>query len=219
MDSKEIISSINGIYDRFELPASLRMHMYRVAAVANLVCDNWKGQGMDRQNVVAACLVHDLGNMAKVRFDELSIRILGDGARDAEHWKGVKERVIRRYGKTAPEATRSMLSEIGADREVVDLFEGEFRIFAEEDALYSSSWELKVLTYSDLRVGPFGILSVSERIADLKARHGSNFGAEAPWLEGNEHVLAANVERNIRIGAADINDASAEPYVSRYRSL
>lgn len=73
MDGGEIINSISKIYDRFNILPNLRMHMHRTAAVAEIICDNWKGPQINKDTVVAVSLIHDLGNIAKMNFavDEL----------------------------------------------------------------------------------------------------------------------------------------------------
>lgn len=65
MDGVQVRSSIKSIYDRFSIPRSLRLHMYRVASIAEMVCDNWKGPRIEKDDIVAACLLHDVGNIVK----------------------------------------------------------------------------------------------------------------------------------------------------------
>ncbi|MDE1811126.1 MAG: HD domain-containing protein, partial [Candidatus Micrarchaeota archaeon] len=83
MEDSEIIQEINGIYDRFETPPSLRMHMFRVAAVGDMICQNWKNDSIriNRDEIVAACLLHDLGNIAKMGMrKEEELRMMGGEA-------------------------------------------------------------------------------------------------------------------------------------------
>ena len=34
----------------------------------------------------------------------------------------------------------------------------------------TNRWDIKICTYSDMRIGPFGLLTLTERIQDLKLR-------------------------------------------------
>ena len=57
MESLEIINSINKIYDGFRIPPNLREHMFRVASVAQLICDNWTGKELNQNDIVCVCLI------------------------------------------------------------------------------------------------------------------------------------------------------------------
>ena len=47
---------------------SLQLHMYRVTAVASRIVDNWKGQNLDKKEIIIACLLHDIGNIIKFKL-------------------------------------------------------------------------------------------------------------------------------------------------------
>lgn len=65
MDSEGVIGSIHGIYERFRIPGNLQMHMFRVAGVGELISNNWKGLDISKEDIVAALLIHDIGNIVK----------------------------------------------------------------------------------------------------------------------------------------------------------
>ena len=68
MDGKEAISSINEIYKKLRVPLNLQMHMMRAAAAAELICDNWNGPAIKKADVIAALLLHDIGNIVKMNL-------------------------------------------------------------------------------------------------------------------------------------------------------
>ena len=55
------------IYNQYHLPENLQMHMLRVAACTNLILDNWMGKTIDRKAITRVSLLHDMGNMVKIR--------------------------------------------------------------------------------------------------------------------------------------------------------
>ena len=69
MKSKEIIEHIQSIYQTFEVPKNLQEHMLRAAAVGSILCDNWKGPAIHKEDVIAVLLIHDLGNIVKMDMD------------------------------------------------------------------------------------------------------------------------------------------------------
>jgi len=45
---------------------SLQLHMFRVAGVASVICENFKQPELINQDdIVSACLLHDMGNIIK----------------------------------------------------------------------------------------------------------------------------------------------------------
>ena len=65
----EIINSINKIYTQFRIPPNLQQHMFRVASVAKIICNNWTGKELNQNDIVCVCLIHDLGNIVKYDFN------------------------------------------------------------------------------------------------------------------------------------------------------
>jgi HD-GYP domain-containing protein (c-di-GMP phosphodiesterase class II) len=56
---------IQTIYDTYNIPAHLQLHMLRVAAIVQNICQEWKTQNMDVQQLITVALLHDLGNIVK----------------------------------------------------------------------------------------------------------------------------------------------------------
>src|SRR3989338_3554708 len=68
MNSKEIIKSINSIYDKFRIMPNLRLHMLRTAATSELICDNWKGPKINKFDIITVGLIDELNVSNKVKF-------------------------------------------------------------------------------------------------------------------------------------------------------
>ena len=56
---------ITDIYKEYKIMPSLQMHMLRVAAVTKMIVDNYN-MDLDKESLVVAALVHDLGNIVKM---------------------------------------------------------------------------------------------------------------------------------------------------------
>ena len=59
--------NILDIYNKYHLPENLQMHMLRVAACSNLIIDNWAGDELDKSAIIRVCLLHDMGNIVKIK--------------------------------------------------------------------------------------------------------------------------------------------------------
>jgi hypothetical protein len=85
----------------------------------------------------------------------------------------------------------------------------------------SGTFEQKISEYADLRVGPHGVLSLNDRIADIKIRYAATPGVETPddGVRFDELVRAAQtIEQQIfeksNIRPENIHDESIAPIVA-----
>ena len=63
MNPKEIIKSINQTYSKLNVPQNLRLHMYRTTAITEQIIDNWTGPKLNKDELLATMLIHDLGKL------------------------------------------------------------------------------------------------------------------------------------------------------------
>lgn len=215
MESREVIAGIGRVYDRFRIMHNLRTHMFRVAAVGRMICDSWNGPAMDKDMVTAALLLHDLGNIVKFRLDtQESDRIIGAaGARDGTDWLSVQRETVQRYGHDVRAATRRMAEELNVDGRTVFLIDS-----MGSSSLDSQDSELKVCSYSDARVGPYGVISVADRFDDLIRRYGDNPAKSAFFAKIATEFpeLERRIFSQTSIAPHKINDDSIAPYVEKF---
>lgn len=157
MESEVIISSIEEIYARFSIMPCLQAHMKTVAGVAEFIFE--ANARANKKDVIAALLLHDLGNIVKFKLDG-----------EAPYWKKIQQETIAKYGQDDHEATKKMVNALGVNDRVAFLitemgFENLPKIVDSNDV------ELKICFYSDLRVAPHGIVTIPERFADLRKRY------------------------------------------------
>lgn len=198
---------VKEIYKNYPITPNLQEHLLRVAKVALFICNHWMGKKVDKDLIKKAALLHDLGNIVKFdlkRYPEY----LSKELKRRDFWAKKQKKMIKKYGKDDHEANLKILREIGADDKIVKIISKKSFKYSLRTAK-SDDWELKILYYSDLRVGPFGIVSLRERFAEAIPRYG--FREELSNLD--ELVKACyriekQIQENLDINVSKITDES-----------
>lgn len=172
------------IYKKYQIMPQLAEHQLRVAAVAELVCASFdRGTTrnlsrndletiIDRNSIVAACLLHDMGNILKFDFSKtksvLNLEI------DVEFWEKVKEEYRQKYGADEHQAALNIAKDIGVTPRVIKLIDCIGFDTGQTNA-ETKDFSKKICAYSDMRVGPMGIIGLEDRLADLRVRYDNKF--------------------------------------------
>ena len=205
--------TVREIYTAYRIMPSLQMHQLRVAAVAKLIVDNFQ-QSIDTQVVLLSCLFHDMGNIIKSELSQFPEFSEPEGV---EHWQGVKEEFVSKYGENAHDANVAIAREIGVLESVI--FEIDSFSFGNLAKIATgNSFELKISKYGDLRTGPYGILSMQERLEEARARYVAQGSDRKHYTKDGFVELshaAESIETQIfercRIAPSDINDVTVLP--------
>ena len=198
------------VYEKYEIPPNLADHQLTVAAVASVICEV-TGKG-DRDNVVAACLLHDMGNIIKFDLDK---KIPGAEIENVEHWKEVKQKFIENYGDDEHIATIVIADDIGVSVEVKNLVDAiGFRHSL--DTLNSGDKSKMIAGYSDMRVAPHGVVSLETRLDDLTTRYGATDDREQynQALRQMEQVIFSDTGLNPSVVNKAVVDAQKIELVS-----
>lgn len=142
--------------------------MILVARVSLFIMKFWKGSEIDQHLLLKAALLHDLGNIVKFDFDRYP-QYLGKEQKNIAHWKEKQQEMIKKYGTDDHQVTLTILKELKVDPSVVDLI-GKKSFHNTIAIRDSKDWELKMLLYADLRVGPKGIMPLKERLEEAVSR-------------------------------------------------
>ncbi|MDQ3008888.1 MAG: HD domain-containing protein, partial [bacterium] len=153
--------TISDIYQEYDIMPGLQQHMLRVAGVAKIICDSLPRGEVVTNDVVKACLLHDMGNIVKSDL-RLFPEILGD--RGEVYWQAKKQEVIIRYGNTPDLATKAILIELGVTATVIELVSA-IGVPHLEATYLSQDIQKAICEYADLRVTPWGVATLSERVA------------------------------------------------------
>ncbi|MDE1868939.1 MAG: hypothetical protein KGH60_03175 [Candidatus Micrarchaeota archaeon] len=221
MDAEEIITSIKSIYDRFSVMPNLQEHMFRVAAVGSLICDNWTGPEINSNLIISVLLVHDLGNIVKFRLDTPeSERMIKDFGGEGTDWTKVQEDTKKRYGANDHAATRNMVIGLGVSKRFLQLLDGTAKLYhSVDEVLRTDDLELKLCCYPDERVGPYGVISAKQRLDDLINRYKDNKEKLETYskIAGTVPEFEQQLFRHIRIRPEQINDETVMPYMQKLK--
>ena len=182
----------NQIYLHFQLPPVLQLHQLRVASVAEQIFQLINFPNTD--TYVQACLVHDLGNMIKFDFSQMRMAKFLE-PEGVEYWQKIQQDQIEKYGVDEEKATLTMLTEIEIAPEIVAIVAKLTFPFIPE-IHDSPNLGLKISKYADMRVAPGGVVSLQERLADLKIRYQNRYPNNEPEME-LYHQYLYDIEQQI----------------------
>jgi HD superfamily phosphohydrolase len=196
------------IYEKYNIMPNLQLHQLRVAAVAEQICEA-STTPVDKESIVLACLLHDMGNIIKSKFDTLYKMT----EEEVLYWSKVKEEFIQKYGSNETMATIAILKELEVSEFIQDMIkDSDFAHICE--MLHSDLTEKQLMKYADLRVGPYGVVSLAERLEDGKNRYGA-------WEE-EKTECAYEIEKHIfshtNIKPEDITDESIKHRIEKLRN-
>jgi hypothetical protein len=196
---------------------SLQLHQLRVAGVGLTLCREMT-RALDEREVVLACLFHDMGNIIKSDLVTFPDFVEPEGI---AHWQLVKDGFVQTYGANEHNATRAIVRELGLDRDVIRHIDGIG--FSKLEAVRdSSSYELKVCQYADLRVGPHGVLSMEARMHEGRVRYElKHLHDEEEWrrLTSRAYSIEAQLFAETDIAPEDITEEGVAALFSELRRL
>ncbi len=159
--------TVQNIYRKYDIMPTLQQHMLRVAAVAKSICDHFDGPPVDMTSIVAACLLHDMGNILKFQLTRFPDFLEPKGL---TYWENIQEKFGERYGKDEHVATELIIEEIGVSKRVKELVDA-IGFYNSEANLVTSDFEKKICEYADMRVDPHGVVLLEDRLKDLEKRY------------------------------------------------
>lgn len=187
---------IQEIYKKYKIMPQLADHQFKVAAVGWFLCDHLKAEA-DRDAVVKALLLHDMGNIIKFKLNmAASLFPKLFKAEDLEYWELVQKEFIEKYGKDEHAASVAIARELGVGQKVMELVDCVGFLEGQKNAA-SPSMERKICAYSDMRLAPGGVVSLEDRMSDLHQRyHGTGMFEPGDLTELFNNSLRA-IEKQI----------------------
>lgn len=196
----------------------LQMHQMRVAAVAGVICDSLD-LNISKENIIKACLLHDMGNIIKFQLNHFPEwnKPLG-----TEYWEKVKYEFILKYGNNEHIASIDIAKELGMSSYICDLI----------NCIDSSSIEIikmendfskKICIYADNRVSPNRVVSTEEHSLDAQKRykdHPHAFSEEGRlFFNKNLFEIENQIFSISKIKPEDINDDSIKNYLEQFKGF
>lgn len=205
------------LYHRYRLMPNLQLHMYRVAGVAAEICNHVKSEfqaELHRDEVIAACLLHDMGNIIKFDLTKFPQFLEPEGL---EYWQQVQNEFFTEYGFDEHRATLVIAREIGVKPAVLDLIKAigfvQVQGHPGEGALNH-----QICAYADVRVTPFGVVTLDERLQDLENRYGHKY-PEPGQLERRRafgvtmHQMEQDIFDHTTIQPSDVNSDTVSEHL------
>ena len=105
------------IYKEYKIMPMLAMHQMRVAAVAMEIADSFD-TGIDKESIVKACLLHDMGNIIKFHLER---NPEWNEPLGTEYWQSVKDEYILLYGNHEHHASLKIAKALGMSTYTIEL--------------------------------------------------------------------------------------------------
>ncbi len=157
--------TIKEIYKKYKVLPLLQQHLVRVAFVGKTIAVKIP-EITNTDNIVKACLLHDIGNIIKFNLTTIPEAVEPEGL---QYWEQVKQEFVSKYGDDEVEATHAIIKELGISEEIKTLI-FSFGTRNVKEVTESGEIERMIVNYSDHRVAPFAIESLKERIEDQHKR-------------------------------------------------
>lgn len=160
-------------------------------------------------------LLHDMANVLKFNFEIFPDESFSPEGKDC--WKQVKKEFQEKYGFDEHKATLQIIQELGVHNRITEIISRmSFRNLPE--IFSGNDWDLKTCEYSDLRVSPYGVLSLRDRIMDGRKRYveRANTDYDADVFDksaGYAYKLEQQIFEHCKIMPEDINDEVVNPKI------
>jgi len=166
--------TIQSIYSHYKIMPNLQMHQLRVAGVAHIIGKSMIDQDVDTENIVVACLLHDMGNIIKFKLDVFPEFVKPEGV---DYWKKIQQEYFDRYGDDEHDATMHISKEIvetyafpnNDTARIIELIEAIGFSNAKEN-YETADFGKKIAAYADMRVAPMQVTSLVGRLEDGRKR-------------------------------------------------
>jgi len=211
------MKNIIEIYKEYKIMPILMMHQMRVAAVAIEICESLDVE-IDKENIVKACLLHDIGNIIKFKLDHFPKENEPEGI---DYWQQVQDEYILKFGINEHLASLLIAKELNVSSAVYNLIDSVEPSYVEKIAIGDSLGQ-KICLYSDNRVNPYGVVSIDERNMEAKERYKNHPHA---FNEEDRIIFMKNMEEiekqifsHSKIKPEDINDESIKDLLEKLKS-
>jgi len=203
------------IYKKYKIPPYLQQHMLSVSSVAFSIADKFNSS-LKKEDIIKACLLHDMGNI--IKFD-LSNNLFNLSEKDLNHLRKVKKEFEDKYGFDDHEATYTIVSEIGVSENILKLIKS-FGFSNSCNIAEGNNFEKKICGYSDMRVVPYGVVSLQKRLSDIRVRYESKYSInEFNMGKTCLERIEKQIFEQINIKPSDITDESIKKIVEELKDI
>lgn len=157
------------IYEKYKIPPNLREHMLRVTAIGLFIADHFNDKNLlNREVIKQTLLLHDMGNI--IKFDFKTTKAIDPGLeKNNQYWLSIQKEFTEKYTDEIT-ANYEIAKQIGVSAYILSLIAGH-EVSHLNEILNASDMNLKIISYSDYRINPFGVVTLEERFEDLFNRY------------------------------------------------
>lgn len=221
------MKNILEIYKEYNIMPNLVAHQLSVAGVAMQICDALDDNvEINRDAILKACLLHDMGNIIKFKLDYFPEFL---GPHGLEYWQDIQKEFIERYGNDEHVATIKIAKELGLNDRFLEILNsiGFTCALKNRD---TSDFDLKIVEYADMRVGPHGVIYLHDRLKNLRIRYSENGSTLLDYKKTfliDQREIFENalfeIEKQIfsicKINPEDINSESVAKYIEELKKF
>jgi len=206
------------IYEEYKIMPNLQEHQLRVAAVAFFICDSLD-MPLPKDEIILACLLHDMGNIIKSDLAYFPDFLEPEGL---QYWEDVQESFFKKYGRDEHVATDDIVREIGVSQKVLNFINRVGFSNSAQNEL-EEFFEYKICNYADMRVGPYGVLSLEDRLSEGNKRYkgrphtvaSEKFGS----LFNSIKIVESQIFTHANTKPEDITDEVIAPIMTNLRNF
>lgn len=192
--------NVQQIYDKYVIPPNLQKHMLRVTALSEILISNWRNNTLNQKGIVFSCLFHDMANIIKFDFDKPPL--FDDEKKQVHYWKNIQKDIIKKYGTNIHNATLEICREIGLSSKILSLV-NNLEWSNTSKVLENQDFESAICIYCDMRIGPFGIMKLRERLTNLQTR---NMSFDFEKIQKSAILLEETLQKHIKVSLNSIED-------------
>lgn len=198
---------------------NIAVHMYKVAAVADIINDHFKPL-IDKKTIIDACLLHDIGKIVDIDLKKFPEFVEPEGL---AHWENVKKSFIDKYHTVNEhDATLAIATDLGVNFGVLEIL--HIASYLETMTVKESKEHEKMIAlYADMRVGVNGVTTLQERLDDLHIRyktHPSSISEERrAVIENALKEIEEEIFKNTDITPDFITDALVTERIPKLKEI
>lgn len=201
---------VNQIYQNYFVPKNLQEHMLRVAALSQIILENWTGPEIDKKSIIQACTLHDIAK--PITFDLAKQAQFGMSQADIDRLENHQNRLKSHYGEDEHHCTVKICEEVRLNPTSITLVDNlEWKYIPR--LLQENNTASLIPIYCDMRIGPKSILPLNTRLEELKNRTSSE---EYEDNVRNGHTLEQLIQG---FTSTDLNSITEAQLVERFDQL
>lgn len=193
------------IYEKYFIPPNLQEHMLYVASLSKIIVDNWTGPTINKNAIIQASLFHDIAK--PLHFDLEKQAQYGMSQTDIQKLKNHQQTLKDAFGDDEHICTVKIFENMGCSvtaRTIINNF--EWINIPQLEKIKDLNSLIPI--YADMRIGPMGIVTLQNRLHDLKQRTGESDH------EHNGIELEQLISKHVLINLQSVSNQHLKTYVN-----